>query len=218
LKDESSPGFTKVNAAIAPQIVITHAKETAQAHLLLGCRTYPHGDRAELVSRVVATILGYGSSSRLFLNVRERQGLAYTIASDASSYVDAGILEIYAGVNLENIDRALDSIMEELVRIRKELVPEDELSKAKEQLCAALEMGAENNLGVAERAGEQLVLHGSIKLIDEAVAEIQSVTAEEVQQVAKKIFEPSRLRLAIIAPDPEEPARHFEELVKGDMK
>src|SRR6185369_17501395 len=121
-------------------LVATHAKPTAQAHFMVASRGYAYNDPDEPAARLVAAILGRGMSSRLFMNVRERQGLAYTVFSEVNSFVDTGLFEAYAGVNLDKIEQALDSVLHELAVIREETVGAAELDKAKQQITAGLEM------------------------------------------------------------------------------
>ncbi len=194
-------------------LVVTHAKPTAQAHFMVASRGYAYDDQDEAASLLVAAILGRGMSSRLFMNVRERQGLAYTVFAEANSFVDTGLFEAYAGVNLDKIEQALDSVLHELALIRTEPVGAAELEKAKQQLTAGLEMSLESNGSIADRIGTQLVLLGKVKPIEETIAEIEAVTVADVQRVAAVMLAPERLRFAIIAPEPEAAAKHFVEYV-----
>ena len=215
LQPGKTPPFEKLNSDLAEEITIQLQKDTAQAHFVVAARSFKYGDRKEAVSRVISAILGRGPSSRLYMNVREQQGLAYHISSETASYVDTGLIDVYAGVNLDKMEMALESVMHELARMCIEPVPEAELAKAKEQLCAALELGSESNLALAERNGVQLVLHDRVKPVEEAVEEIQSVTVDEVLEVAAEILAPDKLRLAVIAPEPDRLTDRFRDLVKG---
>ena len=190
-------------------LVSTHAKPTAQAHFMVASRGYAYEDADEPAARLVAAILGRGMSSRLFMNVRERQGLAYTVFSEVNSFVDTGLFEAYAGVNLDKIEQALDSVLHELAVIREETVGAAELDKAKQQITAGLEMSLESNGSIADRIGTQLVLLGNVKPIEETIAEIEAVTAADVQRVAGVMLAPDKLRLAVIAPEPDAVAKHF---------
>lgn len=205
--------ITPVPPRASSTLAITHAKDTAQAHFMLAARGYSYDDPAEPAARVAAAILGRGMSSRLFLNVRERQGLAYNVFAETNSYVDTGLFEAYAGVTIDKINQALESVLHELELIRHELVGEAELAKAKQQLTAGLEMSLESNSNIADRLGAHLVLLGRVLPIDEMIAEIEAVTAEDVRRVAQAMLAPERLRFAVIAPDPEPAARYFESLV-----
>jgi predicted Zn-dependent peptidase len=199
-----------VPAKPAEDLVVTHEKPTAQAHFMVAARGYSYDDSDEAAARLVAAILGRGMSSRLFTNVRERQGLAYTVFAEVNSFVDTGLFEAYAGVNLDKIEQALDSVLHELELIRQEPVAEAELRKAQQQLRAGLEMSLENNASIADRIGLQMVLLGRVKTIDEMIESIEAVTIADVQRVAEKMLAPQQLRLAIIAPEPMPVAVHFE--------
>jgi predicted Zn-dependent peptidase len=213
LKPLVQPGPEPVTPAASEQLVATHTKATAQAHFMISSRAYAHEAKDEPAARIVAAILGRGMSSRLFLNVREKQGLAYTVYSEVNSYVDTGLFEAYAGVNLDKIEQAMDSVLHELELIRREAVGISELRKAQQQLRAGLEMSLENNAAIADRMGAQLVLLGRVKPIDEIIAGIEAVTVDDVRRVAGEMLAPDRLRMAVIAPKPETAAEHFKKKV-----
>jgi predicted Zn-dependent peptidase len=195
----------------AEKLATAQAKETAQAHFMVAARGYAYEAADEPASRVVAAILGRGMSSRLFSNVRERQGLAYVVYADVNSYVDTGLFETYAGVNLDKTEQALDSVLHELELIRVEPVSEAELHKAQQQLRAGLEMSLESNAAIADRLGTQMILLDRLKPIDETIAGIEAVTVQDVQRVARDMLAPAGLRLAVIAPEPDKLVRHFED-------
>ena len=210
MKPGQQPKPVPVSAAVSKNLAVTHQKATAQAHFMIAARGYAYEDSDEPAARVVAAILGRGMSSRLFTNVRERQGLAYTVYAEVNSYVDTGLFEAYAGVNLDKIEQALDSVLHELELICREPVVEAELRKAQQQLRAGLEMSLENNASIADRMGLQMALLGRVKAIDEMIERVEAVTVADVQRVAKAMLAPESLRLAIIAPEPEAAAKHFE--------
>ncbi len=207
------PSFAPVGPELDSRLAVSHAKATAQAHFMVASRGYSYDDPDEPASRIVAAILGRGMSSRLFINVRERQGLAYTVFAEVNSYVDTGMFETYAGVNIEKTQQALDSVLHELETIRREPVKESELRKAKQQLRAGLEMSLENNANVADRIGLQTILLGRAKTIDEMIKSIELVSAEDVKRVARVMLAPDRLRFAIITPEPDEVVNHFKDVV-----
>jgi predicted Zn-dependent peptidase len=213
LKSDERETPELVGPKLSEQLTQVHAKPTAQAHLMVGTRAYAYNHANDRAAKVLTTILGRGMSSRLFTNVRERQGLAYTVYAEINNYVDTGIFHVYAGVNLDKISQAVTSIMHELEKIRLEPASVSELAKAKQQLRAGLEMSLESNGSVADRIGTQLLLLDEVKSIDGTIAEIEAVTLEDVQRVAREMLAPERLRFAIIAPEPDAAAKHFEELV-----
>jgi predicted Zn-dependent peptidase len=150
--------------------------------------------------------------------VRERQGLAYTVFAEVNSFVDTGIFEAYAGVNLDKTEQALDSVLHELELIRAKPVGASELRKAQQQLRAGLEMSLENNASIADRIGLQMVLLGRVKTVDEMIAKIEAVTVEDVQRVARDMLAPEKLRFALIAPEPEAAAVHFKNMMAAKEK
>lgn len=210
------PGVQTVGKDSGAQLVATHRKDTAQTHFVVVARglAYHHVDA--MAMRVIAAILGLGMSSRLFMEIRERRGLAYTVAADVSSYVDTGVFEVYAGATTDKADEALVAVLKELERIRHEPVGERELKKAKEQLRSGLELSQESNAAVADRLSRQLALEGEITSVEETVREILAVTAEDVQRVATAMLAPGQLRAAIIAPDPGPVAELFKKIVRGE--
>lgn len=183
----------------APQILVKQ-KKVDQTSFLVGCRAYhtTHKDRPAL--SVLATILGGGMSSRMFIEVRERRGLAYRVGTSTETFVDVGYLETHCGVEHENLEKALVVVMEEYRKISKELVSKEELKKAKEGIKGRMAMGLEGSDEVVEFLVGQEVLTGNIKLIKDRVKEIDAVTAEDVLRVAKSIFQDAKLNLAVIAP------------------
>lgn len=209
MKQGNLAEFEPVAGGATHDLAATHAKPTAQAHFMVAARAYAYEDADEPAARLVAAILGRGMSSRLFTNVRERQGLAYTVFAEVNPYVDTGLFEAYAGVNLDKIQQALDSVLNELEDIRLKPVSEAELAKAKQQLIAGLEMSLESNGNIADRIGTQMILLGGVRSIEETIAKIEAVTAADVQRVACAMLAPEQLRFAIIAPEPEAVAEHF---------
>lgn len=213
MEPHKHPAPEPVSKKPLDKLVAAEAKDTAQVHFMVASRGYSYEAADEPAARVVAAILGRGMSSRLFTNVRERQGLAYAVYADVSSYVDTGLFEAYAGVNLDKTEQALDSVLRELALIRTQPVSESELRKAQQQLRAGLEMSLESNSSIADRLGTQLILLNRVQPIDETIAEIEAVTIEDVQRVAAEMLAPSALRLAIIAPNPDKLVHHFEDTV-----
>lgn len=209
MKQGNLAEFEPVADGATHDLAATHAKPTAQAHFMVAARAYAYEDADEPAARLVAAILGRGMSSRLFTNVRERQGLAYTVFAEVNPYVDTGLFEAYAGVNLDKIQQALDSVLNELEDIRLKPVNEAELAKAKQQLIAGLEMSLESNGNIADRIGTQMILLGGVRSIEDTIAKIEAVTAADVQRVARAMLAPEQLRFAIIAPEPEAVAEHF---------
>ena len=209
---------TPVSEGPASELATCVVKQTAQAHFVIACRGYSYIDDDAKAAKVLAAILGMGMSSRLFTNVRERQGLAYNIFADHLQFVDAGYFSVYAGVTLDRADKAVGSVLKELKKISTDPVGKAELAKSKRQLIAALEMGMESNSAVADRIASQLVLLNRVKPLEETIAEINSVTSADVLRVAEKMLAPQNLRMAVIAPDPAPIADNFKKLTNKEAK
>jgi predicted Zn-dependent peptidase len=146
-------------------------------------------------------------SSRLFLSVREAQGLAYDVSSGLVDYADAGSLEISAGVDPERLPAALDAVLAELACLRDEPVPADELAKTKAYLSGGLELRMEETRHLASWIGGQEALHDRVMTLDEALAAVEAVGADDVQALARRLLVDDGLRLAVVAP-----ARHLRGL------
>jgi predicted Zn-dependent peptidase len=188
-----------------------HTKESDQAHLTLGVRSYPlvHPDRYAL--QVLATVLGTGMSSRLFTEVRERRGLAYYVFATNHSYTDAGSLYSQAGVDIIRIDEAVSTIVGELKRIADEAVPSDELEKAKNVAKGRFVLQLESPHALIMFGLRREVLENGATEPEEVLAGIEAVTAEDVQRVAQDVIGSHGLNLALIGPFDD--AERFERLL-----
>lgn len=175
-------------------------KQTDQANLVFGMEGYDRKDPKKYIARVLAVILGEGMSSRLFIQVRERRGLAYHVSSDHEVYHDTGTFTVYAGLKLEKAVEGLEVILAELKRTTLEKVTDDELKKAKESIRGRLALRSESTNFLAEYYGLDFILNGEIEGFDEYLKKIDSVTADDIREVAKELFQSKRFNLQIIAP------------------
>lgn len=180
--------------------VLLQTKKTDQTHFILGVRSFDffHEDRHALA--VLSTILGGGMSSRLFMAVRERRGLAYSVHTGTDAYHDAGYLSTQCGVEHENLEKTIEVILEEYKRIATELVPEKELLKAKEHIKGSMAMHLESSDDIVGYLVDQEALKGEIVLPKDRYEKIDAVTSEDIRRVAEMIFRSDRLNLAIIGP------------------
>lgn len=190
-----------------------HPKETEQAHLCLSVPGIPrdHPDRFKL--RLLNTVLGEGMSSRLFTEIREKRGLAYSIYSYLSAMHDTGAAGVYAGVDPKRVKDAIKAILGEWDMLRQESVPADELTKAKEFVKGRLLLQMEDSFSVAAWQGRQEVLSSEVLAVDEVVEALEAVTAADIQRVAQSLFLGERLNLAVVGPF-EEDGEGFGELLK----
>jgi predicted Zn-dependent peptidase len=193
----------------APAVKVHH-KESDQAHMILGARSYPLGHPDRYALQLVATVLGGGMSSRLFTEVRERRGLAYYVFGTNHSYVDAGSLYAQAGVDINRVDEAISTVVGELRRIASEPVPADELEKARAFAKGRFVLGLESPHGTIMFGLRREVLLGTAEEPETILAGLDAVTAPDVQRVAQDVLG-GRLHLALIGPF-DEPGR-FEQLL-----
>jgi len=175
-------------------------RKTEQAHLVLGVPTFGSRHRDRYVAKVLSAILGGGMSSRLFMSVRERHGLAYYVYSDSANYVDTGYLAVHAGVDKQRIDLAMKTILEEFTKLTRELVSQKELKKAKEYLIGHLVLAMEDSDAVAMRLGLQELLDNRMETVADIKQKVKAVTAEQIRSLARRIFTPNALTLAVIGP------------------
>jgi predicted Zn-dependent peptidase len=150
-------------------------------------------------------------SSRLFKEVRERRGLAYSIGSGVTRYNDTGTLSISAGVSGEQVVEATKVILEELQKLVEEPVGVEELTKARDYTIGSYRMSLETPMALAQRAGEHLLMVGEIDSIEEVVSKFKEVTAEDVQRVATEIFRRDNMSMAVVGPGADD--RELQELI-----
>jgi len=182
-----------------PEAII-HYKETDQTHLLLGVRGYDifHSDKYTL--GLLGTILGGYMSSRLFMSIREEQGLAYYIGTGVDSSTDTGVLATRAGVDNTKADKAVMSIIKEYSKMADQKISASELKKAKDYTKGSTLIGMESSDEQASFVGFQELLTGKILTLEQKFAKIEEVTVNDIQRVARDIFKPSKLNLALIGP------------------
>jgi predicted Zn-dependent peptidase len=191
--------------------VLIHRKDSEQAHLILGVRGYPIGHPSRYALQLLAVVLGGGMSSRLFTEVRERRGLGYYVHAGNTAYTDTGTFYASAGVDVARLDEAITTILGELRKIAAEPVPADELEKARGYAKGRFVLRLESPQGTIQYGLRREVLEGEIEDPDELLRRLDEVTVEDVQRVAKDLFEGKRLYLALVGPF-DDPAR-FEQLL-----
>ncbi|MDQ6741902.1 MAG: insulinase family protein [Candidatus Dormibacteraeota bacterium] len=193
-------------------VVLLHKKDTEQAHICLGTRALSYLDPDRYALDLLNTILGEGMSSRLFLEIREQRGLAYDVHSFSSKHSDGGYFAVYMGVDPKKAEEAVNAVMAELRRIASELVPEEELTKAKEFTKGRLRLGLEGTNSLATWLCQQELLTGRVKTVEEVIQLFEAVSREELQRVARRVLsEP--VQLAVIGPFPSD--RPFLSAIKG---
>jgi predicted Zn-dependent peptidase len=192
--------------------VSVYTKQSDQAHIVLGARSYPLGHPDRYALQLLTTVLGGGMSSRLFTEVRERRGLAYYVFGTNASYLDAGSLYTQAGVDIERIDDAVTTIANELRRIAEEPVPTAEFEKARSFAKGRFVLGLESPHGTIMYGLRREVLLGQAEEPEATLAGLDAVTVEDIQRVAQDVVG-GQLKLAVIGPFDD--AERFERLLES---
>lgn len=183
----------------SPQILL-HNKKTDQTHFILGVRAYDKFNEKKYPLGIMSVVLGGGMSSRLFSEVRDKRGLAYYIGAGGESYTDSGFFMVKAGVNNQKTKEALEVVVEELRKVKKEGITPKELQRAKDQIEGSVALGLEHSDSIAETYAESLIFHNKILTPEEELDKMKKVTLGQVLEVASEIFDNKRLNLSLIGP------------------
>ncbi|HUV73202.1 MAG TPA: pitrilysin family protein [Anaerolineae bacterium] len=204
---------TPMNLAQEEARVRLERGNTQQAHLALVLPGVCRFDDDKYNLSLLNTILGQGMSSRLFLEIREKRGLAYSVYSYISPLLDTGLMGVYAGVDAEQIEQALQAILEELDKMRQAPVSDDELEKAKEFIKGRLQLQMEDSFSVASWIGRQESLEDRVLSVDEVLQKVDAVTTADIQRVAQRLIRQEKLNLAVIGPLEERQEERFGSLL-----
>jgi len=199
INQKPCPEYLSFREERNPRIYIEE-RDTEQAHLCLALPGLPLLHPKRFVLDLLNVILGEGMSSRLFTEIRDNRGLAYSISSYADHFLDSGALTIGAGVEPKNLQTTIDAILQQLLRFREEPVPDTELTKAKELSKGRLLLRMEDSRNVSGWIGGQEILTGQILSVDEVISKIDAITADEIKDLAQELLVGERLRLAVVGP------------------
>ncbi|MFZ5982118.1 MAG: M16 family metallopeptidase [Patescibacteria group bacterium] len=195
------PKKIKENQA-SPELAVKN-KKTDQTHLQLGVRTFGSSHKDRFALALLSVILGGNMSSRLFIEIRERKGLAYAIKTFTESFQEVGYLAMYAGVEHKNLELTIKTALQEFRKISSEKVSDKELRKAKDYLKGKAVMNFESSDEVAVFFIDQEVKERKVMTLPEIIERVESVSREDILRVAKNIFRPEKLNLAVIGPHKE---------------
>jgi len=184
-----------------PQLHIQE-KPTEQIQLALGFPAFGYTHKDLQTLGVMATLLGGPMSSRLFVEVRERRGLAYSIRASSSPYADTGAFVVQAGLAKERVHEAFEVIIKELTQLKTKLVPEDELERTKEYLKGKLALNFEDSSNIADWYGRKMLLTGEIRTPEQHIGLIEKVTAKDIVRIAKQILVANKASIAGIGAFP----------------
>ena len=193
-----SNGRAPAPARPCNSISLRTKKELEQAHICLGVPGCALADRDRFGFYLLSTILGAGMSSRLFQNIREKQGLAYAVYSGLSSFRDTGCLSVFAGTSLENVGRVVGSIVREFRDLKQQRVEDEELRRAKDHLKGSLLLSLESSSSRMSNLARQELCFGDYTPPQETIREIDRVTADEVQALACSAFDTRQVALTVL--------------------
>ncbi|MGH9875249.1 MAG: M16 family metallopeptidase [Pyrinomonadaceae bacterium] len=197
--DETVPiTFVDHSPTAAAPILIEQKKELEQAHLILAAPWPNAKDDDRYAGSLLASVVGGGTSSRLWQTVREERGLAYSVGAGGSAFSDVGVFTIYAGTSPEHLDQVLDLSLAEMRRVVNESVPEEELKLAKEQALSSILLGLESSSARASALSRQEIIHGRRITPEETIEKIEAVNAEDLQRVARQYFTSETLALGAL--------------------
>jgi len=183
-----SNGFHSTQPKIVSRIILRNKKALEQVQLCLGVPAHPIAHAKRHAGYVLNTLFGGGMSSRLFQNIRERQGLAYSIYSDLNPYRDTGCMAVYAGTSLASALKVVQSVVSEFRKLKNEPVPVDELRRAKDQLKGSLMLSLESSTARMSNLARQEMYFEKYYDLDELIQKIESVTADDLLGLANEFF------------------------------
>ncbi|HEU0023380.1 MAG TPA: pitrilysin family protein [Thermoleophilaceae bacterium] len=178
-----------------------HRKDTEQYHLCLGAPGLPRGDDRRFALRVLDTILGGSTSSRLFQEVREKRGLAYSVYSYTSHYADSGQVAMYLGTRPDNVGEALGVIGDELRRLTEDGITEEELERARDNVKGRTVLSMESTSTRMNRLGSSVLMGVPLLTVDEVLAAFDAVTLDDVTGLARELWRPEALAAAGVGAD-----------------
>jgi predicted Zn-dependent peptidase len=191
-------GFHSQPPKVVPRIIMRNKKSLEQVQICIGVPSHPIAHEKRYASYVLNTLLGGGMSSRLFQNIRERQGLAYAIYSDLNPYRDTGCLCVYAGTSRESAERVVGSVVSEFRNLKTEPVPEEELRRAKDQLKGSLMLSLESSTARMSNLARQEMYFDRFYGLDELIEKIGSITTEDLQQMANDYFRNDSIAVTVL--------------------
>jgi len=183
---------------INSRIILRNKKALEQVQICIGVPSYRVNHEKRFVAYVLNTLLGGGMSSRLFQNVREKQGLVYSIFSELNPYKDTGCLAVYAGTSRESAPKVVQSVLHEFREIKAGELPEEEVKRAKDQLKGGLMLSLESSTARMSNLARQEMYHDRFMGMDEIIAKVQEVTLEDVVQSANEMFRTEDIAVTVL--------------------
>jgi predicted Zn-dependent peptidase len=191
-------GFHSPVPKIVSKITLRNKKALEQVQLCLGVPSHPIAHEKRHAGYILNTLLGGGMSSRLFQNIRERQGLVYSIYSDLNPYRDTGCLAVYAGTSRESASKVVQSVVSEFHKLKAEPVPSEELRRSKDQLKGSLMLSLESSSARMSNLARQEMYFDRFYDLDELIAKIEAVTVEDLTSLANEFFNTESVAVTIL--------------------
>jgi predicted Zn-dependent peptidase len=191
-------GYHSAAPKVEPRIVLRNKKSLEQVQICIGVPSHPIAHEKRHASYILNTLLGGGMSSRLFQNIRERQGLAYAIYSDLNPYRDTGCLSVYAGTSRESATKVVESVVTEFRKLKTEMVPEEELRRAKDQLKGSLMLSLESSTARMSNLARQAMYFDKFYGMDDLIKRIESVTVEDLKMLAEEFFHTESIAVTVL--------------------
>ena len=191
-------GFHGGPPKVVPRIILRNKKALEQVQICVGVPSHPIAHEKRYASYILNTLLGGGMSSRLFQNIRERQGLAYSIYSDLNPYRDTGCLSVYAGTSRESALKVVQCIVSEFAKLKSDPVPEEELRRSKDQLKGSLMLSLESSTARMSNLARQAMYFDRFYGMDQLIEKIEAVTAQDLKQLADEFFHTESIAVTIL--------------------
>jgi len=191
-------GFHSPVPKIVSKITLRNKKALEQVQLCIGVPSHPIAHKKRHAGYILNTLLGGGMSSRLFQNIRERQGLVYSIYSDLNPYRDTGCLAVYAGTSRESAAKVVQSVVSEFHKLKAEPVPAEELRRSKDQLKGSLMLSLESSSARMSNLARQEMYFDRFYDLDELIEKIEAVTVEDLTSLANEFFNTESVAVTIL--------------------
>ena len=193
-----SNGWHDTPPKINSRIILRNKKALEQVQICVGVPSYSISHERRYVTYILNTLLGGGMSSRLFQNVREKQGLVYSIFSELNPFRDAGMLSVYAGTSRESAPKVVQSIVHEFRELKTAPIAEEELKRAKDQLKGNLMLSLESSTARMSNLARQEMYYDHFFTMDEIIDRIQAVTVEDLLETANELFQPQLIAVTVL--------------------
>ena len=191
-------GFHQFPPKPSARIILRNKKALEQVQICIGVPSHPISHERRYTSYILSTLLGGGMSSRLFQNIRERQGLAYAIYSELSPYRDTGCMSVYAGTSRESAVKVVQSVMNEYRALKETPVPQEELRRSKDQLKGSLMLSLESSAARMSNLARQEMYFDRFISLDEIIRCVEAVTIEDLQAMANEFFVPESVAVTVL--------------------